>query len=488
MKILLINVPVFNDVGRPKSQTPPLGLLYLAAYLEKNGFPETRVIDTDLAKLTWQNLEKLFIKEKPDVLGVSGPSFAIPAMIKTVEIARRALPDSLIIVGGFGPTKEPERILKAANRAVDLVAMGEGEITLLEVAKRKESGGKNFEDIAGLALLSKDGNLTLTKPRGFTMNLDSFPWPAFHLLYPDFSKYHGAPLHPERYKEMKFPRATMLASRGCPHRCTFCSLVTRPYRQRTPKDVVAEMEFYKNKFGVKSIQLYDDEFIGMSPQQDEWIKEFCDELLRKKLDLPWLVQGRCSPFIKLETLKRMKEAGCCWIWWGVESGSQKVLDIIKKDIKVENVYRTFGLTREAGIKSLMFIMIGFPGETPDDIKLTIQLIEKIKPDDVAFHILSPWPGSELRGYLQSNNLLDNADDYYRYGTNMDVSHHTKEMTADEIRKYYRLLIFRFGHSRWHFIKFGLKSLGTVDGWKKLSKRIKIVLEYFWGWLKIKINR
>ncbi|MFH1780847.1 MAG: radical SAM protein [Candidatus Nealsonbacteria bacterium] len=488
MKILLINPPVFNDVGRVKSQTPPLGLLYLAAYLEKNGFQETKVIDTDLAKLTWQDLKDLFIKEKPDILGISGPSFVIPAMAKTVEIARNILPDSLIIVGGFGPTKEPEKLLKTANGAINLVVMGEGEITLLEVVKRRESGSRNFDDIAGLAFLDEIGNLKLTKPRDFVMDLDSLPWPAFHLLQPDFSKYHGAPLHPERYQEMKFPRATMLASRGCPHRCAFCSLVQRSYRQRDPKDVVSEMEFYKNKFGVKSIQLYDDEFIGMSPQQDEWIERFCEEILRRKINLPWLAQGRCSQFVKLETLKKMKAAGCCWIWWGVESGSQKVLDIIKKDIKVENVYRTFDLAKEAGLKSLMFIMIGFPGETPEDIKLTIKLIENIKPDDVAFHILSPWPGSELRQYLLSNNLLDNIDDYYQYGTNMDVSHHTKEMTAEEIRKYYRLLIFRFGHSRWHFIKFGLKSLTTRDGWEKLLKRIKIVFEYFLGWLKIKINR
>lgn len=171
----------------------------------------------------------------------------------------------------------------------------------------------------------------------------------------------------------------------------------------------------------------------------------------------------------------------------MESGSQKVLDIIKKDIKIEDVRKVFKLAKEAGIKSLMFVIVGTPGETPEDIRKTIKLIEEIKPDDVAFHLLSAWPGSEFREYLIKNNLLDNVDDYYRYGSNMEVSHHTKEMTAEEIKKYYRLLVLRYGHSRWHFIKFALKSLLTLDGWKKLLKRIRIVMEYSWGWAKINIK-
>lgn len=492
MKILLINPPVFNDTGKPRSQTPSLGLLYLAAFLEKNGFPNTRIVDADLARLTWHDLKNLFIKENPDIVGLGGRSFTLPALIKTAQIARETLPHCLIVSGGFGPTAEPEKVLKAANQAVDFVVIGEGEITLLELVKRREQNGKDFNDIAGLAFLNPEGKLILTKPRAYIADLDSLPWPAFHLLYPDFSKYPGTPLDPAKYKEMQLPRATMLASRGCPHRCAFCSLGSKPYRQRNPQDVVAEMEFYKNKFGAKSVQIYDDEFVGMSPQQNERVKEICDEMIRKKLNLPWLVQGRCSPYIDLETLKKMKEAGCCWIWFGVESGSQKVLDFIKKDIKIENVYRTFDLAKQAGIKALMFIMVGFPGETPDDIELTVRLIEKVKPDNVALHVLSPWPGSELREYLLAHNLLDNKldnlADYYKYGTNMDVSHHTEEMTADEIKKYYRFLVFRFGeHNRWHFIKFGLKSLTTFDGWKKLLKRIKIAIEYFGGRLKFKLN-
>ena len=491
MKILLINPPVCNDVGRPKAASPPLAMLYLAGYLEKWGFADVKVLDADIERLTWQALANLLVKENPDIVGVGGSSFVLPALIKTAQVARNHLSDCLIVAGGFGPTKEPEKVLRMAQGAIDLVAVGEGEITLLEVVKRRESRGKDFSDIAGLAFLGKDGNLVMTGPRGYIMDLDSIPWPAFHLLTSDFSKYPGAHLS-SKIKEMKKPRATVLAARGCPHRCTFCSLGSKLYRQRSPKDVVAEIAYYKNKFGVRSVQIYDDDFVGMTPKQNEWVQEICDEMIRRKLNLPWLVQGRCSPYIELETLKKMKTAGCCWIWWGVESGSQRILDdVIHKDIKLENVYRAFALAKEAGIKSQMFIIIGFPGETPDDIKMTVRLIKDIKPDVPAFHILSPYPGSELFKYFQIHNLLENKletpADYYRYDTNVHVNHHTFEMTAEEINKYYRLLIFRFEHNWWYFIKFGFRSLTGADGFKKLFKRIKIVIEYFLGWLKMQNN-
>ncbi len=486
MKILFINPPVFNDIGRVLADTPPLGLLYLAAYCEQNGYPETKIIDADAAKLTWSQLEEVFIKEKPDIVGITGPSLVIPALIKTAELARKNLPGGKIITGGFGSTKEPEKVLKLGNFAVDFIVMGEGEITFLELLKKIESGANDFSEISGISYLDNNKNLVTTSQRDYIKDLDSIPWPAYHLLYPEFSRYGG--MH-AKYKEMGSPNAVMVASRGCPHRCLFCSLGSRMYRYRDPKKVVDEMESYLDRFQVKSIQLYDDEFIGLSPKQNEWIEELCNEIISRGLNkkLSFLVQGRCSQFVELETLKKMREANIVWVWWGVESGSQKVLDLIKKDIKVENVIKDFYLAKMAGIKSLMFIMIGFPGETPADIKLTAKLIKKVKPDEVRIHIVTPYPGSEMRKYLEENNLLETTE-YYKFDTRNNVIHHTKEMTAEEIKKYYRMLIFRFENGYWYFIKFFAKSLLTIDGWKKLIKRIRMFFEYIFNWSKINISK
>ncbi|MFA5029376.1 MAG: radical SAM protein [Patescibacteria group bacterium] len=484
MKIILINPPVCNDIGHKLADTPPLGLLYLASFLEKNGYREVKVVDADVALMSWPALRDFLIKEKPEIVGLSGASLVLPALIKTAQLAKEALPGVITIAGGFGPTKEPEKVLRDSSGSIDFIVRGEGEVTLLEMVKQIESREKRYNQIKGLAYLDQN-NLVITESREAVRDLDSLPWPAYHLLEQKFSDYGG--MH-ARYKEMGRPNAVMIAARGCPHRCTFCSLGSRLYRQRNPRDVVDEMESYVKKFQAKSIQLYDDEFVGLSPKQNEWINQICDEIIRRDLDkkLSFLVQGRCSQFVDLKTLQKMRQANFRWIWWGVESGSQKVLDLIKKDLKIENVIRDFSLAKQAGIKSLMFIMVGFPGETPADIKMTAALVKKIKPDDIAIHIVTPYPGSEMRKYLEENNLLETTD-YYKFNTRRDVIHHTQEMTAEEIKKYFHLLVFRFSNGHWYFIKFFFKSLTTIDGWKKLFKRIKMAFSYFSSWFKINVN-
>lgn len=492
MKILLINPSAYADTGKCKTTSPPLSLLYLAGYLEKNGYPDTKVVDADKEKLTWQDVGNLFLKEKPDIVGIGGASIYLPAIIKTAKIAKDVLPNCLVAVGGFGPSNEPEKVLR--TQAVDAVVVGEGEETLLELVKTWENNQrKSFDSVNGIAFINQKGEFVLTKKRDYIKDLDSLPLPAFHLLTTGFSKYPGTPLDPKKFYEIKKPIITILASRGCPHRCVFCSLGSKMYRQRSPKKVVDEIELYKNKFGVKSVALYDDEFVGMSRQQNKWVEEICDEIIKRNLGLKFIIQGRCSQFIDLQTLKKMKKAGFAWIWFGVESGSQRLLDeVIHKDITIENVQRTFALTKEAGIKSLMFLMVGFPKETLSDVKSTMDLIRKVRPDAVSIKIVTPYPGTELRRYLETHNLLDNKleklSDYYKLTTDRYVNHHTEEMTAEDIRKYHRLLMFKFGHERWYFIKFGLKSLSTLDGWVKIFKRIKIIFENLSGYLKISSSK
>lgn len=485
MKILLLTPPATTEIGRFLAETPPLGLLYLAGYLEKNGYTDLKVVDTDALRMTWQEVEELLKKEKPDLLGITGTSYIMPVVLKTAKLARELLPEAIIVSGGFGPTIEPEKTLREFPGTTNFVVVGEGETTFLELIQRLEKGEKKFDDIKGLAYL-ENNKLITTPARGFIWDLDSIPWPAYHLLQPAFLDYYG--MHAQ-YKEMGRPNAVMLASRGCPHRCAFCSLKSKPYRARDPKKVVQEMRFYRDKYKIQSIQIYDDEFIGLNPKQNEWIKELCEEIEKEGLhkELTFLVQGRCSEYVDLEILEKMKEAGFVWIWWGVESGSQKILDLIKKDIKVENVFKVFKLAKKAGIKSMMFIMVGFPGEIPADIKLTANIIKKAKPDQVRIHILSPYPGSELRDYLEKNNLLETTD-CYKFDSRTNVIHHTFEMSAEEIKKYYNLLVWRFENGYWYFVKFLIKSLITKDGWKQIFKRMEKAMRHLSGWLKISFRK
>ncbi|MBU1102523.1 B12-binding domain-containing radical SAM protein [Patescibacteria group bacterium] len=477
MKIILINPPVFNDIGRILAGTPPLGLLYIGAFLEKNGFNDVKVIDADAAQISWDSLGDLFKKEKPDIVGISGASFVFPAIIKTAKIAKQNLPGCIVIAGGFGPSKEPEKTLKSGKGEIDYVVLGEGELTFLELVKNIEKKERGFSEIDGIAFL-RNGEAFLTKPREYLKDLDSLPWPAFHLLQPEFLAYCGPNVD---CKDMLPPTAVIVASRGCPHRCTFCSLGSKMYRQRKPENIIDEIEFYVRKFGVRSIQLYDDEFIGLSPKQNEWIEEICNEIIGRGLNkkLSFLVQGRCSQFVELKTLKKMKEANFVWIWWGAESGSQKILDSIKKDIKVENIIKDVRLAKQAGIKSLLYLMVGFPGETPADIKLTIDLIKTAKPEQVRIHIISPFPGSELRKYFEEHNLLE-TEDYYNFDARNNVIHHTEEMSAEEIKKYYRYLVLRFENSYLYSIKHALRLLGSPGNWGRLLKNLKSLIFFNFG--------
>jgi len=454
----------------------PMGLLYLAAVLEENNY-QVKVIDADALRLSWDDLKNRLKEENSDLVGITSTSLSWPAMTETAKVCKEVFPNSKVVVGGFGVTLEPERALNDSQE-IDFVCLGEGEKTIIDLVKALESD-LPIREVRGLVLRTSEG-IIRTEKQEVIMDLDTIPAPAYHLLEPGFEKYPG--VHGD-YKGIKPPSIVMFASRGCPHRCIFCSLGSKVVRFRSPQKIVDEIEFYKNKFGVKSILIYDDEFIGMSLQQNKWILEICDEIIRRGHDdLGYLVEGRCSQFVDLNVLQKMKRAGIKWVWWGVESGSQKVLDSIKKDITVENVKRTFSLTKQAGLKSLMFIMVGFPEEQEEDIKKTADLLADVKPDKCRIHIVTPMPGSELFRILDEEKLIDEYD-FLKYDMRAKAVHHTKYFSREGIRKNYEMLKFRFEEGHRKFIKIILKSFFTIEGLKKLPLRIKKVFNYGLRWFK-----
>ncbi|MFA5022536.1 MAG: radical SAM protein [Patescibacteria group bacterium] len=475
MKVLLVNPPLCN-FRKSSAHSMPMGLLYLAAVLERDGY-EAKVIDADALKLTWEKLRERLKAENPNLVGITSTSLSWPAMTETARICKEVLPNSKIIVGGFGATLEPERALNDCAE-IDFVCLGEGEKTIIDLVKALESN-LPIREVKGLVI--RDGNgLLRTEKQETIMDLDTIPPPAYHLLEPGFESYSG--VHGD-YQGIEPPSIVMFASRGCPHRCIFCSLGSKVVRSRSPKKVVDEIEFYKNKFKVKSVLIYDDEFIGMSTMQNKWILDICDEIIKRGHDdLGYLVEGRCSQFVDLAVLKRMKEAGIKWVWWGVESGSQKVLDSIKKDITIANIKRTFALTRQAGLKSLMFIMTGFPEETEEDVKKTADLLAEVKPDKCRIHIVTPMPGSELFRILNEQKLIDEYD-FLEYNMRGRAVHHTKYFSQEEIKKNYEMLKFRFEEGHKKFIKVFFTSFLSVKGLKKIPRRIKKVFVYGLKWLK-----
>jgi anaerobic magnesium-protoporphyrin IX monomethyl ester cyclase len=471
MKIVFINPPMWNFSGRVNATSPVLGILYLATILDQVGY-EVKVIDAEALGLNWDQLADRLKQESPDAVGLAATTLGMPALYKTAEICRSSSSDVKIIAGGFGPTLEPEKTLKECS-AIDVLGLGECEETIVALVKCLEVKG-DLSSVKGIAFKGADGFIK-TPDRAVVEDLDSIPFPNLKLLEPDFSAYHG--VH-GNHRGIKLPNAVIMGSRGCPHRCIFCCNAGKRPRFRSAKNIVDEIEMYRKDYGIKSVQLYDNEFIGMNEHQNKWVRELCQEIISRGMDdLGYMCQGRCSRFVDVETLEMMRLAGFRWIWWGVESGSQKVLDRVKKDLKIEDVYQSFDLAKQVGIYSLMFIMVGLPGETKEDVKKSAKIIKEIKPDEIRIHIATPLPGSEFWDEIYGNGQLDESD-FMKYDTRLTVVHHTDTMSREEIKSEYQRLLFRFENGYWYFLKFFINSLKTIDGWKKLFKRLKMMIKHF----------
>lgn len=385
MKICLINPPA--DTRNP---ILPLGLAYLAAVLEENGY-EVLIIDAWAEGIGVKEIKKRLKKEKPEIVGVTIMTPKIDSAMEVIDATAQVLPKSLIIVGGPHPSALPEETLRL-NKHIDIAVIGEGEDTILEIVKKLEKK-ENFSDIAGI--FYRDGKkIVKNKLRIPIKDLDSLPPPARHLF-----PLHKYKTHPPYGR--KNPYANVITSRGCPFHCGYCSksVFGNSFRALSPERVVSEIEFLIKRYKIREIHFYDDDFT-MDLKRAE---EICDLILKKKLKFIW----SCTTRVNLVTpslLLKMKKAGCWLISYGVESGDQKILDRIGKNITISQVKKAFKWTRDLGIKTLGFFMVGLPGETWETIRKTIDLAKEIKPDFTSWCVLIILPGSRLFDQIKTGEL------------------------------------------------------------------------------------
>lgn len=381
LKIYLINSPAFTE--RWATCYPPLGILYIAANLEKYGY-NVEVIDMQAdEKLTFDDIKNILCKEKPDIVGLSVYTPWRFDSFKLIKMAKET--GAKTIIGGPHVTAMPELILRNYPY-VDIAVRGEGEETVLEIVQNE-----NLENIQGI-VYRKKGDIISNKPRPFIDNLDSLPFPARHLVPMDkyfqrLNKYEYS-LHP--------PGTTMMVARGCINACTFCEspfIWGKRIRFRTPQSVCDEIEQLKNEFGIQDLFFFDDTF-NFSP---DWIKRFHDELKKRNLNISYRCLARVM--ITKETLRLMKDSGCYHISFGVESASDKVLKAVKKHITKEQIIKAINWAHELGIFVKVFIMVGLPEETREDVKETEQLITTLPINEIAMGYTSLLPGTEL--FMQS---------------------------------------------------------------------------------------
>jgi len=413
MKILLINPPLSmkeqsggSSLEKVANVTQPLGLAYLAAVLEQEKF-EVKIIDCPQSNIRFGELNEMIKRENPEIVGLTATTLSFSNALEVAKNMKSSMPNIFTIIGGPHITASPTDTI--SNKCFDLGILREGEYTLLETARKIEDEGFDFDrsSIRGVVYREDDiegsDDVRFTQPRDYIKDLDSLPLPARHLL-PPLAEYHPTPASCK-----KVPLGTMITSRGCPNQCIFCDrkVFGNFTRFHSPKRVVDEIEELVKKFGAKEIKFWDDTFTA---NQDRAF-EICDEILRRKIKITWTCLTRVNNVSK-ELLRSMKASGCWQVLYGFESGNQKILDIMKKGITLEQSENAARWSRELGFNVRGSFVLGIPGETRETIMDTFNFAKKLRLDAVNFYMLTPYPGTEVYDSLVKGGLILHSD--YRF--------------------------------------------------------------------------
>ncbi len=410
------------------SYDPPLGIMYLGSFLRKHEV-KVNLIDLSFSK-NWDEFKDELLKVQPDIVGISTLSPFFDQAILAASIVKKTLPGCKVIFGGAHPTALPQETIKLPE--VDFIVVGEGEVTLLELMRALESNGK-LSEVKGI-LYKENGQVFQTPPREPIQNLDEIPFPARDLL-PTWEKYLAQiPFFP--YIP---PYTTIMGGRGCPFNCSFCQPVLRKLfgqklRLRSPKNVLSDIDILVNQYKIKSLFFFDDTFTAV----DSWAKEICDGFIERKWKLVWGVNSRVNTF-SYGLAQKLKQAGCIYVAFGVESGSQKILnESLNKGITIEQIINAFDICKKVGLISSASLMIGSPGDTKETIQETISLVQRIKPDTIDVHFTTPTPGSYMFDQFKDSLITSQKNRYQVGGLSLsNLSKQDLEELHDELQAAWR---------------------------------------------------
>jgi len=387
---VLVNPPLLKERYRHQPYLP-IGLAYLASVLEEDNHQVT-VIDCPTLDIDHSKLKSKLEELEPDLVGITAMTPTIGSALICAEKAKEACQKSLVILGGPHATFMDKEILSETPN-VDIVVRGEGEQTIREIAHALE-GKMKMREIRGISI-RKNREIFQTPDRKPIENLESLPHPS----------YKHFPL--EKYRVFGRKIMPIITSRGCPFQCSFCvtsRLFGKSVRMRSSNHVVNELEWLKAEFGAEAYSFFDDTFTF----DIDRARKICEEMKRRKIDLPWDCQTRADR-ISRELLASMKKANCEVITIGVESASSTVLKSIGKRVSPEQNRKAIEMIKEAGISVVVSLIIGYPGETLEDIRHTLDFVYKAKPDDVYVCIATPYPGTKLYNLIKEKGWKMSPD-------------------------------------------------------------------------------
>jgi anaerobic magnesium-protoporphyrin IX monomethyl ester cyclase len=436
--------------------TPPMGLAYLAGMLEKNNFP-VEILDTNALDLTIPQTIERINQIKPDIVGVS---ILTPAHQYSIDIINGLPKEILKIAGGPHPSAVPEEMLR---NGFDIVAKGEGEYTLLEIVQ-----GKPFKEIKGISFI-ENGQIFHNSPRE-PLDPNDLPLPSRHLL---ISNAVDKPY--SSGGTQYFPWARITSSRGCPYNCYYCAkqIFGHGFRARTPENVLEEIDFLVKNYKIKEVSFSDDCFNFDLNRANKIL----DLIIERKYNLCLrFSNGLRVDKVNESFLRKMKEAGCRYIGYGVESGNQDVINNIPKGVTLDQIREAIKLTKKVGgIFVSGYFMFGLIGDTEETMQQTIDFSKELDLDVASFTIAVPYPGTRLETMIKQKGgkiHFKSWDEFHHTAGRVMFSY--PGMVAPEkieaaykraIREFYFRPRYIFGHlSKYfslHTIKVGLKGLRAV---------------------------
>ncbi|MAH06706.1 hypothetical protein CMI38_00465 [Candidatus Pacearchaeota archaeon] len=431
MKVLLIApnyLRVYSYVSEEATMVaPPMGMAYIAGYLRDNNV-EVEILDLAALRSDEKMERKLIAESGADMVAMAGTTNTIMLCYDLAKISKEVLPDAKVVVGGPHPTMEPARTLEECKQ-IDYCVVSEAEETMLELAREVED-----KDILGISFRDGNGKIVVNASRPLIKDLDTLAFPARDLLPQD--KYWTPGVR-------RYPYAIMMTSRGCPYSCTFCSNFRtqgKQFRARSPENVLAEIDHLVKEYGVKEINIVDDNFTFLPKR----VKEICDGLIERNYDLELKTgNGIRADRVSLPMLKHMKRAGFYLVAYGVETGSERILKKMRKGETLDHIRRAVRWSKQAGLLTEGFFMFGNEGEGRKEMLETIKFAKELDLSVAQFQIYTPVPGSPLFDTIKRDGVVfsENWEDYNAFDKPLFEYQDSKfdlmmEMQQRAYREYY----------------------------------------------------
>jgi len=409
----------------------------VGAALEKAGY-KVEILDFELYKhkINNINLSKLILSKEFDIVGISGLITSYSFIQNIIHIIKKQYPKKKVILGGALASSIPEHTLNIMG--ADIIVYGEGIITIVNLMNTLNTK-QSLKSVKGIYYRDK-GKIIKTEPQPLVRNLDELPRPAYNLM--DMKKYIN---NPDKYAGFK-RSLPFFTSFGCTGRCTFCFRLYGKcsYRMYTIPRVIRDMKFLIKKYKIKHFELIDEHFLVAR----ERVKKLCKEMIKQKLKVTWSCAARADS-IDPEIVGIIKKAGCIFVGIGIESGSQRILDNMKKDVKVDQVKKALRILRKAKLAHGGTMMFGMVGENRQTIQKTIEFCKEMK-HDAPFFWTTPYPGTEIYNNLKKEGKIKDEkaffmqlSDAYKFVINLtEFSDEEAKLWKNYLQKQIKIPLFQ----------------------------------------------